>query len=385
MIARRKQGGAQSANDNAKGAANSAGAQIRRYNEAKLKQEVQEILQEWKSHIEASEFVFLHAPSNNKKIVFGYEGAVLSRENSKIRNVPFTTRRPTLNEIRRVFIELCTLKVVETDIEAHQQKLAERVEQLNLEISRTQKTNAPPRIQEPTATTTAQSPELEKLFALVKQGKEQLVLSHIRKYEASLLQISRSKLLPTEDIDLQRFPSLLHLAAHWGHPLLVNALIRELDADPTIKNEAGKTAYDVCKGKDTRNAFRRCMCDLPDRWDWLNEAHVPSPLTREAELAQAEKERKQRERDQERRRKIEEERMLREEKEREKQLEQKIRRGGQVLSSPMGAQRLGGPSASNAANNMASMTPEARQRMEREMRARAAEQRMRRQQQQQQQ
>ena len=44
---RRKQGGGQSANDNAKGAAHSAGSSLRRYNEVALEQDIRTLLGEW--------------------------------------------------------------------------------------------------------------------------------------------------------------------------------------------------------------------------------------------------------------------------------------------------------------------------------------------------
>src|SRR5207237_564942 len=52
---RRKQGGSQSANDNAKGAAHSAGASIRRYNEQALVEDVRELLKDWKALIDTSD------------------------------------------------------------------------------------------------------------------------------------------------------------------------------------------------------------------------------------------------------------------------------------------------------------------------------------------
>ena len=53
---RRKQGGSQSANDSAKGAAHSAGASIRRYNEMALESEIRALLAEWKELIDKSQF-----------------------------------------------------------------------------------------------------------------------------------------------------------------------------------------------------------------------------------------------------------------------------------------------------------------------------------------
>ncbi|KAI9260565.1 hypothetical protein BDA99DRAFT_572655 [Phascolomyces articulosus] len=400
---RRKQGGSQSANDNAKGAANSAGAQIRRYNEQLLQQEVREILNQWKQHIKESEHVFVHAPSNNRKVVYGYEDAILTRDTTQ--NIPFPTRRPTLNEVRRVFIELSTLKIVQADIEAiqaHRAKVIDKEEKARQQLEKSKAahpTSGGPTKQQHTMKKTRPI-EIEKLMTLTKQGKEQLVLAHVRKHEDILLSLSRGQLVSasspsnkdddddtnhdddndSEDEELKRYPSLLHIAAHAGHPALVSMLLRELHVDPTIKNDLGKTAYEVAKDKDTRNVFRRCMCDMPKRWDWLTEARVPSPLTREAEQEQAEKDRIRKERDAERRRKIELERQKKEEARLQKKKQEHVSFSSSKAASKTGPQTLGGSTISGPSTgmNLASMTPEARARLEREMRARAAEERMKR-------
>ena len=68
---RRKQGGSQSTNDSAKGAAHSAGASIRRYNEVALESEIRALLTEWKSLIDKSQLVFVRATgSSNRRIIF---------------------------------------------------------------------------------------------------------------------------------------------------------------------------------------------------------------------------------------------------------------------------------------------------------------------------
>ncbi|KAI9490359.1 hypothetical protein BDB00DRAFT_838148 [Zychaea mexicana] len=418
---RRKQGGAQSANDSSKGAANSAGAQIRRHNEQMLQQEVREVLDQWKQHIQESEHVFVHAPSNNRKLVYGYDDAVLTRHTSE--TIPFPTKRPTLNEVRRVFIEMSTLKVLEADIEAiqaHRAKVIDKEERARQQLEKSKSGGKQQDMKKSTSGASnsnynkALPAQVEKLVSLTKQGKEQLVLAHVRKHEDILLSLSRGPILASlfpssstattpkgsnnnnnnyddddADEELKRYPTLLHLAAHAGYPALVSVLVRELDADPTIKNDLGKTAYEVAKDKDTRNALRRCMCDLSSRWDWLNEARVPSPLTREAELEQAEKDRVRKEREATRRRKIEEERQKKEEARMlKKKQEQELAKASSSPSSQKktGPQMLGGPAAAIVAAtgngpsgmNLASMTPEARSRLEREMRARAAEERMRR-------
>jgi hypothetical protein len=95
---RRKQGGAQSANDAAKGNPHSAGSALRRYNEAALQKEIRELLVSWKDYLEKCEFIFIRATgTTNRRTLFGYEGAVLRSNDPRIRGFPFTTRRPVIS------------------------------------------------------------------------------------------------------------------------------------------------------------------------------------------------------------------------------------------------------------------------------------------------
>ncbi|KAI4142641.1 MAG: hypothetical protein L6R39_004860, partial [Caloplaca ligustica] len=112
---RRKQGGAQSSNDSAKGAAHSAGASIRRYNEAALESEIRALLTEWKDLIAKSQLIFIRATgSSNRRTLFGpYDGQVLRHNDPRNRSFPFSTRRATQAELMRAFVELTRVKVGE--------------------------------------------------------------------------------------------------------------------------------------------------------------------------------------------------------------------------------------------------------------------------------
>ncbi|KAI8047052.1 uncharacterized protein B0P05DRAFT_592861 [Gilbertella persicaria] len=368
---RRKQGGSQSTNDNAKGAANSAGAQIRRYNEQMLQQEVREIIGQWRQYITSSEMVVVHAPSGNRKLLFNYDDAVL--DTVKTKSIPFATKRPTLNELKRVFTEMTTVKIMQVDEQAvqdYKQKWIEKEEKAKRQLEKStminKKTIAP---QKPTI-----DPHLEKLLSLVRQNKTTVTLNYLEKH----MNLPVSGLLPTElaDVgeDLYHHPTLLHMVASMGNAAdLVKALLIGYDADPTIVSGAGKTAYEVSKDKETRNAFRRCINDYPDKWAWLEEARVPSPLTEKQEQDQIAKEKKKQAKEQEKKRLIELERAKleaeKEAKESQAQLEktQKARAKKHML-----------PLVPDNMVNTANMTPEARMRLEREKRARAAEERMKR-------
>ncbi|ORZ24070.1 hypothetical protein BCR42DRAFT_402190 [Absidia repens] len=393
---RRKQGGSQSANDNGKGKANSAGAQIRRYNEMALQQDIRELLSQWKKYIDQSELVFVQAPSGNKKIIYGYDGAVLQKENPKIHNMPFTTRRPTLSELRRVYLELTTLKVIQVDEQSllqHQQQLKEKENRLRQRLEKTIAKSVDDNKQDRTAAAKDnKDPVLDKLLVLVKQGKVNVIQSYVEKHpELPIIDSLPSSLIDGNHgaggaYDYRRFPSLLHIAASHGHVDVVAMLLRDMNANPTVKNDIGKTAYEVAKDKITRNVFRRCMCDYPDRWQWLDDAHVPSPLTAAEEQEQLEKDRKRKAKEDERKRLIELDRQQKEDarlaKEEAEILEARAMaansRTKKKLATSGGVHTLDPMARALRDNhvNVANMSPEARMRLEREKRARAAEERL---------
>ncbi|KAH9513359.1 Ankyrin repeat and zinc finger domain-containing protein 1 [Bulinus truncatus] len=100
---RAKRGSAQSSRDNHGSAPKSAGASIRRHHEAALVQEVQELLTCWSEYIKASDLIFIRVPVANQSILFGGKNPAFKKDDQRIRNIPLTTRRPTFNEIKRVY------------------------------------------------------------------------------------------------------------------------------------------------------------------------------------------------------------------------------------------------------------------------------------------
>jgi len=106
---RRKQGGSQLAQDSSGKKAKSAGASIRRHNEMALQQEIRALLAEWAGHISASQFLFVQAPSFNRQIFHGYEETPFKKGDERLRKIPFSTRRPTLAEVKRLHTLLVTV------------------------------------------------------------------------------------------------------------------------------------------------------------------------------------------------------------------------------------------------------------------------------------
>lgn len=93
--------------------------------------------------------------------------------------------------------------------------------------------------------------------------------------------------------------SFLHIAAEFSHAEVVNHLL-EKGADPTKQGQQRKVCpYDLADSKDCRDTFRRFMAKYPDRWDYFI-ANIPGPLTAEMEDKAKEKGRERKRKDKER-------------------------------------------------------------------------------------
>lgn len=359
---RRKQGGSQSANDNAKGAAHSAGASIRRYNEQALIEDVRGVLSEWKGLIESCDLLFIRATGNtNRRTLFGpYEGQVLRSNDPRIRSFPFNTRRATQNELMRAFIELTRLKVQHIDPAA----IPVPAEPAPPKPKAPSKPAAP-KLSEEEETALLHTTQLQ---ALIRRSKLPALLSYLKTND---LDASTFRFHPADTQQNHHAPTVLHLAAAQNSAPLVSGLLTRANADPTQPNADGKTPFDLAGDRATRDTFRVARSELGEAaWDW-DAARVPAALKREESDQRAERERKEEEAKERERRKAEEQRLERE--------------GPKVVGGGGGAARrniLSGGKPMTAQEKREEeargLTPEGRMRLDRERRARAAEERMRR-------
>ncbi|KAI8910254.1 hypothetical protein EDD86DRAFT_189801 [Gorgonomyces haynaldii] len=339
---RRKQGGAQSGNDNSKGKAKSVGAQLRRANEQALQEDVQSILKEWKSKIDQSSLVFVRATGSSQKTIY-FDDQILSSKDPRIRSYPLSTKRPTLSELERCYEIMTTVKVQEVEQEellAPEPKQEKTIQpKTHLQIGEQDKEKL--------------DEDQTKVVGWIKKGKVEQIKSH---FESNPDEINVQ--LP-DHLGI----SYLHIAADEGEEEIVECLL-ELGADPTKKGQGRQLRpYDMSDTKQTRDTFRRFMARYPDRWDY-KLANIPSALTPEVEQKQK-KEREERERQEREQRQL---KMQEAQKKAEAQLESKE------------AKRLGALKLSKTQREAIGMTPEQRQRLDREKRALAAEARMKTQQ-----
>ncbi|KAL4991994.1 hypothetical protein BDW68DRAFT_173628 [Aspergillus falconensis] len=362
---RRKQGGSQSANDAAKGAAHSAGSSLRRYNEATLEKEIRELLQGWGKMINEAELLFVRAAgSTNRRILFGqHEGQVLKQNDPRLRGFPFSTRRATQTELMRCFKELTRVKVSQVD-EAALAAAATK----QREVSKPSTPKPLPQKPKISKEDEAAIMHTTQIQALIRRSKIPALMSYLSRNSIP----SSFTFQPSDVPQNFRCPTPLHFASNLDSPAMVLALLTKIDADPTSTNGEGRTPFELAGSRATRDAFRVARHELGEsKWDW-EAAKVPSAISKAEADNRSQRERKTAEEEEAHRRKAEMDRLRQEE---EATASRATKKGGRVVGN------VEKTAQERREEEMRGMTPEMRMRLERERRARAAEERIRRMQQ----
>lgn len=237
-----------------------------------------------------------------------------------------------------------------------------------------------------------------RLLEMVHKGRLEPLKAFLQREDAVIGGVNAK----VPDWTGERAASILQVAVQSGHEEMVQWLLEEARADPTIPvplqvksadientNDAGnksdasdgtpalpsgsrKMAYDLSRTKPIRDIFRRCAAAHPDWWDWFGAAHLPSALSLEMEEERDEKKKV-------RRKGLKDRVKEREAREKDKPVEPPIDLKPPLKNIPpststSASRRLGG--GSGAAEGVVGLTPEMRAKVERERRARAAEARM---------
>ncbi|KAF2400859.1 hypothetical protein EJ06DRAFT_556357 [Trichodelitschia bisporula] len=359
---RRKQGGAQSANDAAKGAAHSAGAALRRYNETALTAEIRALMVEWSGYVDQAAGIFVRATgAANRAALFGLHEGGLTKGNPRIKGFPFTTRRPTKGELMRAWRELTRAKVSRVDEAAL--AAAEAAADKPALAPKPEK----PKPEKPSKAEEEAIAHTTHIQSLIKRSKAPA----LAKYMAAQGLSPEFQFAPASQNG--HAPTPLHFAAVTGVPTVVSVLLTKMGADPGVRNVQGKAPGDLAADRATRDAFRVARGIVGEGKDWVGVGAAMG-----AEEAKEREDRERGEKEEEKRkegerRKAEADRVREEgRKEEEAKREKRMGKGKTVGAVPeqSGAERREA--------EMRGLTPEMRARLERERRARAAEERMRR-------
>lgn len=238
----------------------------------------------------------------------------------------------------------------------------------------------------------------ERVVDMARKGRVEALKNFIDKQmtEEQATKVDWLGRLPSWMQESKASPTLLHVAASNDQPDMVRWLLVDRRTNPTLafsmtgeQSSDGngtlppRTAYECASSKGVRNVFRRVYADHPDWYDWQNDARVPSQLTEEMEAAQnaKENERKNKLKDKLREKAAAREKVQKEEMERAKlEAEQEARRREEErrMSTSTAPRRLGGaaPRAVLEQTQLKGLSEEAKMRIERERRARAAEARL---------
>lgn len=329
---RRKQGGTQSAADG-KDVASTAGASLRRYNEAALANEVRQLLHTWRSWIHNADKIFVRAIGPGRRIITGYPDAPLEWKDVRVTKFPFTTRRATQSELTRCFQQLTRAKNGKID------ELFPRQEERKVESTKQLVKEKVKKEEKPID-------HLPHLTSLIRR-------SRIPAFQAYLSEHHLSNELR---LDNPTTPTLLHLAASLNQPTFITSLLPL--CDPSIVAANGKTAFETARERRVRDTFCLMRGQLgEEKWDWA-ASRVPAPMTKEdVQRHQLEEEIE--------RRKTEEAEQIRRVAEMEK-----LRRQAPPQSGP--------EKSMGNRHDTSGLGDDVKQKIERERRARAAEARMKR-------
>ncbi|KAF1812548.1 hypothetical protein P152DRAFT_435795 [Eremomyces bilateralis CBS 781.70] len=382
---RRKQGGGQSSNDAAKGAAHSAGSSLRRYNEAALIAEIRALLVEWKPMIDAAELLFVRAAGTaNRATLFGeHHGQAIRRDDPRIRGFPFSTRRATQGELMRAFVEVTKAKVAKVEEEPHRDQLAG--------LGAPQRKQSPSRKPAPEKKVLSEEEQMQmhhttQIASLIRRARAPALLSYLSSNSLD----ADYNLHP--DVAIPGIPSHqraslaapLHLASKLSIPAIVSALLVKGNSNPTTRNADGKTAAQLASDRATKDAFRIARAEIGEtKWNW-DAAAVGAPLSKAEVVAQVAREKAEAEAEETERRKVEMDRIEQEREEegrREREREgARWGRGSTVAGKAVGKIAAGRNQSGQERREeeMRGMDAQMRMRVERERRARAAEERMRR-------
>ena len=290
-ITRRKQGGSQSANDSAKGAAHSAGAGIRRHNEAALSSEIRTLLADWSTMISQCQLLFFRATGKtNQRMLFGpYEDQVLHSNDSRIRSFPFTTRRATAAELKRAFIELTRMKSSQvTEPSSPSPPTTKDRHTINPQIQHAASSEDPSTKQVSKEEETAIL-HTSQLQALIRRSKASAVIAYLTNNSLSPNFIFH----PPNSHSNYHAPTPLHLASSLNASVVILSLLTKVGADPTVTNHKGRVPFDITGDRSARDAFRVARFELGEtRWSWTS-AHCPPPISKMEASSRAERDRKE--------------------------------------------------------------------------------------------
>jgi hypothetical protein len=267
-------------------------------------------MQEWVQELHQSELIYLYAPGNNKKTLFGVNSSPFVASDpsalkmrpkeaeelaqslkEKVRSVPFSIGRPTLLEIKRAHLWLSSISFSEASMEALHEALQPRIPEKPAVKEKEKEKEKAQEIKEEDAKDlileAAQGGNLPHLEHLIDSEYERPIpTSDNLLYTPLFIAVQRQDLAmvrflvqragidipnpnpnpPRKDphFDLEvdfvvpqhQFRTALHEACALENIFLIEVLLLA-KANPSLKDFFQKTPYEVAKEKETKLFLRK--------------------------------------------------------------------------------------------------------------------------------
>ena len=68
-------------------------------------------MESWSSHLGSCGLILYHAIGHNRNVLFGGRNPPLNKIDTRLRTIPFATRRATFSEVRRVHDVLTSVEI----------------------------------------------------------------------------------------------------------------------------------------------------------------------------------------------------------------------------------------------------------------------------------
>ncbi|MFH4973960.1 hypothetical protein AB6A40_000669 [Gnathostoma spinigerum] len=316
-VVRAKQGSLQSVSDSRQNRAISAGACLRRRNEKRLCGEIQDTMGKWKVEIAETPLIFLRCSPYQRSVFLasGPSENLIEKSDPRLRSVPFETRRPSVLELQRTWQRLQSVQEhgsigeFKAEREERRRKVAKKNRMLRRKLKskkagsftesesdegaafKEQKArNLPAELAEkryvkddPALTGACpEKPDKEyeeldqqlrqSIYAAIRidsaEKLEEIVNSveHLNTRTALLKYLSTAKFAPDSS-------TFLHIAARRALLNVIKQLL-SLGCDPSIRDDANKTAYGVSQNRAVRHVFSQFRAENSNMWNW-NACEIP--------------------------------------------------------------------------------------------------------------
>eukprot|EP00927_Polykrikos_kofoidii_P052556 TRINITY_DN4642_c1_g3_i1.p1 TRINITY_DN4642_c1_g3~~TRINITY_DN4642_c1_g3_i1.p1 ORF type:complete len:642 (+),score=170.08 TRINITY_DN4642_c1_g3_i1:57-1928(+) len=255
---RAKAGGAQSASDNTRGKAKSAGSTLRRYGEQRLAEEIKELMvDKWAESLAACELVFVSVSRRMRSTLLGTEKEPFV-PNNKVRRLPFMVGKPTFEAVQAAHLKVASVLFAD---DATAEALTAKFRP-----------------------TSASAPAEDGSSKANQKAKKQA---------AAVEEAPLPKYCEEQD----ELYTQLHAAAADGDDYRITELLDD-GLDPAALDGRGRVPYYLCTNQRCRDAFRRWRGSNEEVWDWA-AARVPEALTDERDQQKKEKEKEKKKRQKE--------------------------------------------------------------------------------------